>query len=115
MTLGLRSVELVLLAPLGYPFVSVFAGFVEAMAIDGDNLSVGFRATIRVKSLATSLLISVIATNFVGRILEGQKQDVRQALIEVAIFVVLVAYLAVLERASSHHAGQRLGPDWRRL
>ena len=42
MTLGLRSVELVLLAPLGYLFVSVFAGFVEAMAIDGDNLSVGF-------------------------------------------------------------------------
>lgn len=100
MALGLKSVELVLMAPLGYLFVSALANFSLAL-VEGEEgaWSEAFRAVVGVKTLSTSLLISIVAVDFVGKILEGKTLDLVTSLIEGMVFVILVAYLIVLERS----------------
>jgi hypothetical protein len=116
-TLGLRAVELVLLAPLGYVFVNALATFVQALAEQkpdendgesrGEVWSRAFRVVVGVKSLAASLLISIIAVDFVGKILEERVFDVWQSLIGGMVFVMLVAYLITLEVSLHWSRAQR--------
>jgi len=101
MELGLKSIELILLAPLGYVFVSALANFIVALVEGGDSWSQAFRAVIGVKALATSLLISIVAADFVGKILEEKALDLVSSLIEAMVFISLVGYLLVLERSQN--------------
>src|SRR5262245_15757665 len=97
--LGLKAVELVLLAPLGYVFVSALATFVQALVEQKDDDWTGaFRVIVGVKSLATSLLISIVAVDFIGKILEGQTLETAGSLIQGFNFILLIIYLLVLER-----------------
>jgi hypothetical protein len=100
MALGLKAVEIILFAPLAYLFVSALARFVRAIGeVQGDAWSNAYRAVVGVKSLATTMLISIVAADFVRKILEGQLLDVPNTLLEVLIFLVLTTYLLVLERS----------------
>lgn len=99
MALALKSVEFVLIAPLGYVFVSALANFVLALVEGkGDAWSQAFRAVVGVKALATSLLISIVAVDLVGKILEEKVLDLASSLIEGLVFAILVGYLIILER-----------------
>jgi hypothetical protein len=106
MALGLKAVELALLAPLGYVFVSALTNFVQALVEqeDDEKWADALRIVVGVKSLATSLLISIAAADFVGKILQERSFDIVNTLIEVLIVVILIGYLIVLER--SQHATQ---------
>src|SRR5262249_34684725 len=101
--LGLHAVELVLLSPLGYIFVSALARFIQSVVEkENDDWPGAFRVVVGAKSLAASLLISIVAVDFVGKVLEERPFNVTETLIEALIFVLLIAYLIVLER--SQHA-----------
>lgn len=107
MDLGLKAVELALLAPLGYVFVSALTNFVQALVEPGEDdekWADALRIVVGVKSLATSLLISIAAADFVGKILQERPFDIANTLIEVLIVVVLIGYLIVLEK--SQHAAR---------
>jgi hypothetical protein len=113
MALGLKAVELALLAPLGYVFVSALTNFVQALVEQEEDETLveqeekwadALRVVVGVKSLATSLLISIAAADFVGKILQERSFDIANTLIEVLIVVILIGYLIVLER--SQHAAR---------
>lgn len=102
MELGLKSFELVLMAPLGYVLVSALAHFVVALDVGTrDDWSEAFRAVVGVKALATSLLISIVGANFVGKILEDRPLDLMTSIVETLVFIVLVVYLLVLEHSQN--------------
>jgi hypothetical protein len=104
MELGLKAVELVLLAPLGYLFVTSMAIFIHALVEEDDNAWVEALHLVEgVKTLATSLLISIVAADLVGKILKDEPMPVATTLIECVIFVLLTGYLAALGRRSTAH------------
>lgn len=99
MALGLKAIEFFLLAPLGYLFTSALAAFIQALVDKGgDSWTAALRALVGLKSLATSMLLSIIAVDFVSKVLTGSKLALMNSFIEGGFFLLLVAYLVVLER-----------------
>lgn len=94
---GLQSVEIILLAPLSYVFISAIGNFVTKIGETGQRWREALQALVAAKSLTTSLLASIIAVDLVGRILSGKKLVTEDILLECLIFVVLVGYLLFLE------------------
>jgi uncharacterized membrane protein YqhA len=100
MVLGLKAVELALLAPLGYIFVSALTTFVQALVEDeGEEWTDPLRTVVAAKSLSVSLLISIAAVDFVGKILQEKNFEIANSLIEAMIIVILIGYLLVLEKS----------------
>ena len=106
MELGLKAVELVLLAPLGYLFVSSLAIFIRALVEQESEAWVSALHLVEgVKTLATSLLISIVAADLVGKILKADLLPVSTVLMEGMIFLLLITYFVALARRSKGRSG----------
>jgi hypothetical protein len=102
MEFGLRAVELLLLAPLGYIFVTALAIFIRDLSEKKpDAWHSAHRLLLGVKSLSTSLLISVVAADFVSKILRAEPLSTWDTFMEGIVFCLLVGYLVILERQTS--------------
>jgi hypothetical protein len=102
--MGLSALELILLAPLGYLFVSALALFVKALVEkDGEEWLRALHMVVGIKALGTSLLISILAADLIGRILREGHLDVVLTAIELVAFCVLIGYLVVLEKSLPKH------------
>lgn len=98
LSMVLRSVELLLLAPLGYLVTSALAVFIMTLVEEGETQWVpALRELVAVKSLSISILLSIIAVDFVNKVLTREPLEVTDAAIEGTFFLLFIGYLFVLE------------------
>ena len=108
--MAISGLELLLLAPLGYLLLVSLAYYIERYRrpIDAASQTGEISADAllsRTKALATSLLISTVAVDLVGRLLgKDPTHDLTWSLsgIEFVMIAVFTAYYLILQR----HAGE---------
>jgi len=94
---GIRSIELILLAPLGYVLVGAIAIYIKALVEgEGEAWVKALHLVEGVKSLVTSLLLSILATDMVGRALKDEPLAFMPIAAECLVMGVLLAYLLLL-------------------
>ena len=110
MALALKAIELILLAPLAHLFIQALARFIREIGED-RNWAASYRGIVVVKSLTTTLLISIVAADFVRKVLEGGSLDISNTLLEGAVFLLLVGYLLVIERGERTRSSEPSAAD----
>ncbi|MEM6258325.1 MAG: hypothetical protein AAGI37_08430 [Planctomycetota bacterium] len=117
MTKAIKAVELILLAPLSYVFVSTLVGYLSAIDDQQRNWMESLRKVAGAKSLIASLLASIVSVDLVGIVLKSSMAEPgsvslhwQDIALRCLVIVVLILYLFVIEKGV-HHASKRIDPE----
>jgi hypothetical protein len=99
-TVALKGIEYLFLAPMSFLVYRSLAIYVADMANGGHNPAARSAVT-EAKSLVTSLMIAVVATDLVGKVLSPDGLAQRRPIYELILIVVLGGYYLML-----HHIGK---------
>jgi len=94
-TVALKGIEYLFLAPMSFLVYRSLAIYVADMANGGHNPAAKCAVT-EAKSLVTSLMIAVVATDLVGKVLSPDGLAQRRPIYELILIVVLSGYYLML-------------------
>jgi hypothetical protein len=101
---ALKGIEYLFLAPIGFLVYRSLAMYVVDKTRGRTDGNAEAEVT-EAKRLVTSLMFAVVATDLIGRVLSPEGFSVRAPVYELALLIVLGAYMFLLHIISSRKAG----------
>lgn len=98
MQIALKGVEFILLAPLSYVFLSALGHFVTELEEEDGEWRDAFHAVVGVKSLAISLITSLVAVELASKVLRDAELPLEKTLLQCLFLALLIVLLFVLDR-----------------